>query len=122
MILSVMRILDSFSMVALAAALMAVTGCKKLPPSKPASEWTAQEARGAEVYKSYCARCHYPNNTYDLHGPGLQALYKQKYMPSGAPANDERISNLILQGRGMMPATQIKDEQLADLLAYLKTL
>ncbi len=117
-----MKTFYSFSLLALAASLMAATACKKLPPSKPASQWTAQEASGAAVYKNYCARCHYPNNTYDLHGPGLQALYKQKYMPSGAPANDERITTIILHGRGMMPATQITDEQLADLLAYLKTL
>jgi len=29
---------------------------------------------------------------------------------------------VILDGRGMMPATQLNDEDLADLLAYLHTL
>jgi len=29
---------------------------------------------------------------------------------------------VILDGRGMMPATPLGDEQLADLLAYLHTL
>lgn len=122
MILSVMKKFSIFSLILLFAAALLTTGCKKLPPSKPASEWTAQEASGALVYKNYCAKCHYANNIYDLHGPGLQALYKQKYMPSGAPANDERITQVILHGRGMMPATQLTDDQLADLIAYLKTL
>jgi mono/diheme cytochrome c family protein len=52
----------------------------------------------------------------------LQALTKLKAMPSGAPPTDERLTNVILHGRGMMPATQVADEQLDDLLAYLHTL
>jgi hypothetical protein len=43
-------------------------------------------------------------------------------MPSGAPPTDERLTNVILHGRGMMPATQVADDQLQDLLAYLHTL
>jgi mono/diheme cytochrome c family protein len=47
-----------------------------------------------------------------------------KYLPSGAPANDDRIASVILHGRGMMPAfaNNLDDQQLADLLAYLRTL
>ncbi len=105
-----------------ASVAILFAGCRHLPPSKPSSEWTEQEARGAVVYKNYCAKCHYANNIYDLHGPGLQALYKQKYMPSGAPANDTRITQIIIHGRAMMPPTQLDDAQLAELLAYLKTL
>jgi mono/diheme cytochrome c family protein len=43
-------------------------------------------------------------------------------MPSGAPANDARITQVIIHGRAMMTPTQLDDDQLADLLAYLKTL
>lgn len=99
-----------------------VTGCKPLPPSKPEAEWTPQEARGAQVFHAKCARCHYPTTTSGLHGPGLQALTKQRAMPSGAPPTDERLTELIERGRGMMPATQLDDPQLNDLLAYLHTL
>jgi mono/diheme cytochrome c family protein len=52
----------------------------------------------------------------------LQAITKVKAMPSGAPPTDERLTDTILDGRGMMPAAQLNDEQLADLLAYLHTL
>ena len=99
-----------------------LAGCRSLPPSKPSSEWTPQEARGAQVYQAKCARCHYPTTTHPLNGPGLQALTKIKAMPSGAPPTDERLTNVILHGRGMMPATQVADDQLEDLLAYLHTL
>ena len=43
-------------------------------------------------------------------------------MPSGAPPTDERLTQVILHGRNMMPATQINDDQMSDLLAYLHTL
>lgn len=105
-----------------AALALLMTACKSLPPSKPASEWTPQEARGAEVYQAKCARCHYPTSTRGLHGPGLQAITKLKSMPSGAPPTDERLSDRILHGYGMMPATPLGDDQLQDLLAYLRTL
>ena len=102
--------------------LVVALGCKSLPPSKPASEWTPQEARGAAVYRVHCARCHYPNSTRGLNGPGLQAITKVKAMPSGAPPTDERMTSVILHGRNMMPGTSLDDEQLQDLLAYLHTL
>jgi mono/diheme cytochrome c family protein len=69
-----------------------------------------------------CARCHNPTNTHPLNGPGLQAITKVSAMPSGAPPTDERLTNVILHGRGMMPSTQLSDDQLQDLLAYLHTL
>ncbi len=117
------RFLPAFALPVLAATLAFVSaGCKSLPPSKPSSEWTPQEARGAAVYQQKCARCHYPTNTNPLHGPGLQAITKVKAMPSGAPPTDERLTNVILHGRGMMPGTSLDDEQLDDLLAYLRTL
>lgn len=105
-----------------AAIVMVVPGCKSLPPSKPSSEWTAQEARGAAVYKVKCARCHNATNTKPLNGAGLQALTKVKAMPSGAPPTDERMTDRILHGYGMMPSTQLSDDQLQNLLAYLHTL
>lgn len=108
-----------------ALALALLTGCgPKLPSSKPLSELTPQELRGHEVFVQNCARCHDANDTRSLHGPGLQGLFKQQYLPSGAPANDDRVTDVILHGRGMMPAfgNRIDEEQLQDLLAYLHTL
>lgn len=113
--------LSSFAVFICAAALI-FAGCRSLPPSKPASEWTPEEAQGAQVYQEKCARCHYPTTTAGLHGPGLQAITKVKAMPSGAPPTDERLTDVILHGRGMMPGTQLTDDQLRVLLAYLRTL
>jgi mono/diheme cytochrome c family protein len=100
----------------------ALVGCRSLPPSKSPALWTPEEARGAQIYQLKCSRCHYPTTTHGLHGPGLQALTKIKSMPSGAPPTDERLTQVILRGRLEMPATQLNDGQLSDLLAYLHTL
>lgn len=93
-----------------------------MPPSKPASEWTVSEARGAQIFQANCARCHYPTTTQGKKGPGLQAITKVKAMPSGAPPTDERLTATILHGRGMMPATTLNEVELRDLLAYIHTL
>ena len=102
--------------------VVAMVGCKPLPPSKPASEFTPEEARGARVYQAYCAECHYPTTTRGKKGPGLQALTKLKSMPSGAPPSDERITQTILHGHGMMQPISVPVEDLQPLLAYLHTL
>lgn len=113
----------ALGVLACAAGLsICVAGCRSLPASKPEALWTAEEARGAQVYRQKCAKCHYPTTTHPLNGPGLQALTKIKAMPSGAPPTDERLIYVIVHGRQMMPATQLDDDQLHDLLAYLHTL
>lgn len=112
-------------LIAAAAGLCVLAGCgPALPPSKPLSELTPQEMRGHERFVRDCARCHNANNTKSLHGPGLQGLYKQKFLPSGAPANDDRVADAILHGHGLMPAfdNTMDGQQLDDLLAYLRTL
>ena len=105
-----------------AASALLAAGCRSLPPSKPEALWSPEEARGAQVFQANCAKCHYPTSTRGSKGPGLQAITKIKAMPSGAPPTDERLSAVILRGRGMMPATQLTDEQLQDLIAYLRSL
>ena len=107
------------------AAVALIVGCgPSLGPSKAVSQLTPQESRGRAVYQQYCASCHYANQTGDLHGPSLFAMYRKKYLPSGAPANDERVTPVILRGHNTMPGygNDLSDQQLTDLLAYLHTL
>jgi len=104
------------------AGVFALAGCRSLPPSKPEALWSPEEARGAQLFHDNCAKCHYPTTTRGMKGPGLQAITKVKSMPSGAPPTDERLTAVILRGRGMMPATPLSDNQLQDLLAYLHSL
>ena len=111
-----------FALIVTVGGVFSVAGCRSLPPSKPEALWSPEEARGAQVFQANCAKCHYPTSTRGNKGPGLQAITKIKAMPSGAPPTDERLSYTILRGRGMMPGTQLTDEQLSDLLAYVRSL
>jgi mono/diheme cytochrome c family protein len=83
-----------------------------------------QQARGRRVFDAQCARCHDPYNASAAKGPSLKKLYKRQYLPSGLPATDQHVTDSIVLGRKMMPAfnQSIGQQQLEDLLAYLKTL
>jgi mono/diheme cytochrome c family protein len=108
-----------------AAVLLLLGGCRaELPAGKPRSEYNVQEASGAAVFENNCAGCHYPDRTDGLHGPGLEGLLRRPSLPSGAPANEDRVRSVIRNGRGMMPpyGNRLDEQQLEDLLAYLRTL
>lgn len=99
-------------------------GCHSAPSSKPLSKLTPAEMQGYTVFHNNCAPCHVANGSSGQHGPSLQGLFKKPYLPSGAPANDDRVRATILHGRNMMPpfAYSLDDQQIDALLAYLHTL
>ena len=84
----------------------------------------AQQAAGRRVYDTRCADCHFAYSTSNLKGPSLHGLFKRPFMKNGIPANDDRVTDIILLGRAKMPAFQNKltQQQLTDLMAYLHTL
>ncbi len=108
--------------VGLAMMGVAAVGCKRIPPPTPLAELNDQQLRGHEVFQARCAGCHYDRVSGELHGPSLKGIFKQTYLPSGAPANDDRVIATVEHGRGMMPAVRIDESDLSDLLAYLHTL
>ena len=102
-----------------------LSGCRStLPPPKPLDMLSAQEQLGRAQFAANCGSCHYDRESGSLHGPSLLGVYKKPYLPSGAPANDDRIRNVIVHGRGNMPALggSVGEESIVDILAYLKTL
>jgi mono/diheme cytochrome c family protein len=106
-------------------ALVMLAGCKHdLPPGKPDSELTPSELHGKKLFVARCAACHDATTTKPFHGPGLAGLMGRPYLPSGAPANDERVQAVIVRGRTNMPAfgNSLDDLQIRDLMAYLHTL
>lgn len=109
----------------LASALTGVlAGCKSVPPPIPLSDLNAQQMHGHDVFTTNCAACHYDRKDASLHGPPLLGIYKKPYLPSGMPANDERVTDTILHGHGLMPAVgnAMDQQDINDLLAYLHTL
>jgi len=106
-------------------ALLASLGCQAERRKSDAElGLNATEAMGRNLFDANCARCHEPYSSRGLHGPSLRNLYKKQYLPSGMPANDERITAVIAGGRVKMPAfgNALSDAQMYALLAYLKTL
>ena len=106
------------------SAVLGSAGCHSLPPGKPVAELTPQEAAGHAVFIEACARCHNAYETQALHGPSLFGVFRKPYLPSGAPARDDRVLEVVLHGRGLMPAAggELSEQQLQDLLRYLHTL
>jgi mono/diheme cytochrome c family protein len=88
------------------------------------AELNPQQVHGHTVFEAHCAACHYDRESGGLHGPSLLGMYKKQSLPSGAPANDERVIATIQHGRNLMPAVGMgmEERDLNDLLAYLKTL
>ena len=113
------------ALLAVAAAVLLVTnGCRSTPPPKPLELLSEQEQAGHAAFAANCGTCHYDRQTGSLHGPSLRGVYKKRYLPSGAPANDDRIRLTILYGRGNMPAlgSYVDSDQIDTILAYLRTL
>lgn len=83
-----------------------------------------QQAAGRRVYDQNCLRCHEPYSSQSLQGPSLKGVFRKKYFPSGMPANDARMTDIVLMGKAKMPSFRpaLSDQQLQDLLAYLHTL
>jgi mono/diheme cytochrome c family protein len=108
----------------LAAFLVAGCGPDRANETDAQLGLNAQQSAGRAIFNARCASCHYPYSSGSLHGPGLDKLFRKKYLPSGLPANDRFVTQTILNGRGMMPAAgnSLTDEQLRELIAYLHTL
>ena len=84
-----------------------------------------QQATGRKIYDNYCDRCHRPDSTKGKKGPGLKGVFQHPYLPqTGLPANDDRVTDIIRNGRPDMPGySQVMSAQdMQDLLAYMHTL
>ena len=84
-----------------------------------------QQAAGRKVYDRYCDQCHEPYSSGGRKGPSLKGVFKKQYLSeSGLPANDERVGEIVRFGRSKMPAfgRELSDQQIQDLLVYLRTL
>jgi mono/diheme cytochrome c family protein len=84
-----------------------------------------QQAAGRRVYDDDCDRCHDAYSSTSRKGPSLKHMFKRQYLEdSGLPANDDRVTDIILMGRDKMPGfgQALNQQQVDDLLAYLHTL
>ena len=114
-----------FRRLLLAVLALAIAGCESSGRKSDAElGLNPQQARGRRIYDTLCINCHQPYSSGGRHGPSLRGVFRKPELPSGSPANDERVSEAIIKGRIDMPGfgRQIDQQQLEDLLAYLHTL
>ena len=107
-------------------ALLALAGCDAERRKSDAElGLNPQQAEGRNLYDNYCARCHEPYSSRGKKGPSMKGVFKKQYLSiSGLPANDERMTDIVKNGRAKMEGFRqvMTDQQIQDLLAYLHTL
>jgi len=126
------RILNRFSpclrvSVAIAAlALLSLPACDvERRKSDAELGLNPQQAAGRKLYDNYCDRCHEPYSSRGKKGPSMKGVFKRQYLElSGLPANDERMADIIKNGRAKMEGfgQVMTDQQIKDLIAYMHTL
>jgi len=79
---------------------------------------------GARIFNERCSFCHYADKTETKIGPGLQGLFNLKSMPSsGVPVSNANIrKQLKTPFKNMPPFSDLPEEDIEALIAYLKTL
>ena len=92
--------------------------------SEPAQTPQGSAEKGAALFKSKCLSCHYADQEENKHGPGLKNILKKESLPfSKRPANVENIKKQLKTPFLAMPSfVSLSEQEIADLIAYLKTL
>ncbi len=118
-----MKFSRSCSWALLLFAACGIAGCSKNAQSNGGPD-AAIQMHGKAIYQIQCSMCH---DATDLHlikePPRLDGVFRKSALPSGAPANDTEVRNVILHGRGIMPPFE-QSVSVADvdaIIAYLHT-
>ena len=107
---------DGLRLLLLTSAIL--TGCA-------ANGRDVHEANGEALFQFHCAPCHeMPPPDLLKEPPKLNGMFNSKTLPSGAPATDEQVRKVIIDGLGTMPAfdKRLKEDDVRDLIVYLHTL
>lgn len=81
-------------------------------------------ADGKLVYEQKCEACHFSTSSEKKIGPGLAGSMKRPKFKNGMIADDDHLRRVIERGGKDMPGFRdsLKDKQIRDLIAYVKTL
>lgn len=85
---------------------------------------TADVQNGMMLFDNQCSFCHFADRTDSKLGPGLKGVLKGENLPaSGRPATPENVTQQLLNPYQNMPSfSSLSEQEIKDLLAYLKTL
>jgi len=106
-----------FSQPRIAAPLMHALACAAIAMSAGPT-WGADPGRGQQVYTTHCAQCHGEGGHPVW--PGTPDFKRTTVLLKP----DSHLVATIQKGRGAMPAYAgvIRDREMPDLIAYLRTL
>jgi cytochrome c len=84
----------------------------------------ADIAHGKKVYDARCEICHYSASTQKKVGPGLKGMMARRKYANGMKVDDESLRAWIEKGGKDMPGYKgvLKEDEVRDLIAYMKTL
>jgi len=119
----------------LASTVSAQTGAQadskaaqKSEASTPLPDVEGDAAKGKEIFQESCSLCHETSSKFKL-GPGMQGISQKgpHALTDGTEVADESSATLrkqIVKGAGTMPpaGAAFSDQQVNDLIAYLRTL
>jgi mono/diheme cytochrome c family protein len=99
----------------------------KTPPEVPeaaGSEIAGNAQNGASLFNALCLSCHHADSEENKIGPGLKNLFKKEKLPySGRPATVENVKQQLIRPILTMPSfAKMTEQEMADILAFLKTL
>ena len=105
------------------SVLMLAAGCDQQKSKRLGRDLNSTELRGKKLFVSNCQKCHQADSGLATQGPDLQGIFDKQFLPSGTPANDERVKNVLQFGRRQMPAfgQVLDDSQIDAIVAYLHT-
>lgn len=97
---------------AVVAAALCACGGPETASGLGALDLEGDSARGAALFASRCAVCHGDDGS-----GGSQGVDIADHVPFHS---DEDLVELLAEGEGRMPAPGLSDQEIADVLAYLR--
>ncbi len=108
----------------LSVAVLAQDPPAKPPAKKPAAA-KGSPTKGKEVFDQKCGICHFADSDAKKIGPGLKGISKRgTFTVNNNKFTEETLKAWIENGDSLMPPFKdvLDDQQIKDVIAYVKTL
>lgn len=104
------------------ALLLATVKARAQHDTRVGPTEAADIERGQKIYEKNCVICHFGTSAEKKIGPGLKGMMKRDRFLNGWKANNENMRRWIVNGGKNMPPSRLNNEQIRELIAYVKTL
>ncbi len=114
-----------FTLLLVAFAAVAATSFAQAKKAEPPRMSASNDiAKGKAIYSKHCQICHYAEAEALKMAPGLKGIYKKGKYADGKKVDDASMRVWIEKGGPKMPPFRedLNDAQIADLIAYIRTL